>query len=287
LDSHPRHGTKFSQFGNKLQRIAREEEQRDSCIKFAASCARTSASKAIRLSRTLQTQFAEASFSFLSVFFKDVYFLRCVLESTSEATRRVSKIMATTTIEARCNARPTRMAFILPHPDRNLLLSVFARATSLWGGIFNPIVILDDSTRKTNGVHYTMSPPDPYMQMQADMLRAFDPDILVNYSTDPLPPELKPWQHRTFPASSLDWRPLNSDVMSYFVDVFPIFDELWNKEFKGITNPRFKIKFVEKTESEKSLFLAGRFGLYSSDDYYEFLRKSFDAETLVYDSAFR
>jgi hypothetical protein len=195
--------------------------------------------------------------------------------------------MVTTTIEARCNARPTRLAFILPNPDHNLLLSVIARATSLWGGIFNPIIILDDSTRKTSGVHYTMLPPDPYMQIQADMLRAFDPDLLVNYSNDPLPPELKPWQHRTFPASSLDWRPLNRDVMPYFVDVFPIFDELWNKEFKGITNSRFKIKFVEKAESEKSLFLAARFGLYRSDDYYEFLRKNFNAETLAYDSAFR
>ncbi len=63
--------------------------------------------------------------------------------------------MATTTIEARCNARPTRLAFILPNPEPELLLSVIARSTSLWGGIFNPIVILEDSTRKTSGVHYT------------------------------------------------------------------------------------------------------------------------------------
>jgi len=60
-----------------------------------------------------------------------------------------------------------------------------------------------------------------------------------------------------------------------------------DKEFKGITNPRFKIKFVEKAESEKSLFLAARFGLYPSDDYYEFLRRNFNAETLAYDSVFR
>ena len=195
--------------------------------------------------------------------------------------------MATTTIEARCNARPTRLAFVLPKPDRDLLLSVIARATSLWGGIFNPIVILDDSTRKTSGVHYTLLPPDPYMQIQADMLRAFDPDLLISYSNGPLPPELKPWQHRTFPADRLDWRPLNGGVSSYFVDVFPLFDQLWDKEFKGIANPRFKIKFIDKAESEKSLFLAARFGFYSSADYYEFLRKKFNAEMLVYDAAFR
>src|SRR5258708_27770640 len=75
--------------------------------------------------------------------------------------------------------------------------------------------------------------------------------------------------------------------MSNIVDVFRILDELWDKEFKGIANPRVKIKFLDKAESEKSLFLAARFGLYSSDDYYEFLRKNFNAETLVYDAAFR
>jgi len=195
--------------------------------------------------------------------------------------------MATTTIEARCNARPTRLAFILPNPDSDLLLRIIARATILWGGIFNPIVILDDSTRKTRGVHYTMLPPDPYLQIQVDTLRAFDPDLLISYSNNPLPPELKPWEHRTFHADRLDWKPLNRDTVSYFVDIFPILDELWDEEFKGNANPRLKIKFIDKAESEKSLFLAARFGLYSNDDYYEFLRKNFNAEMFVYDDAFK
>jgi hypothetical protein len=195
--------------------------------------------------------------------------------------------MATTTIEARCNARPTRLAFILPHPDRDLLLSVIARATTLWGGLFNPIVILDDSSRKTVGVHYTLFPPEPYLKIQRDILKAFDPDLLINYSDDLLPSELNVWQHLTFPASHLDWTPLNSTLRSYFVDIFPILDDLWDKEFKSVDNPRFKLKFVEKTEAEKSLFLAARFGLYSSNEYYNFLHKNFHAETLAYDATFR
>jgi hypothetical protein len=195
--------------------------------------------------------------------------------------------MATTTIEARCNARPTRLAFILPHPDPALLFSVIARATSLWGGLFNPIIILDDSTRKTAGVHYTLLPPDPYLKVQSDTLKAFDPDLLINYSANPLPPELKAWQHRTFPAERLDWRPWNTDVRSYFVDIFPVLDDLWEREFKGVASPRFKLKFVDKAGAEKSLFLAVRFGLYPSDEYYEFLRKNFNSETFSYDAAFR
>jgi hypothetical protein len=196
-------------------------------------------------------------------------------------------LMATTTIEARCNARPTRLAFILPHPDRALLFSVIARATSLWGGLFNPIIILDGSTRKTAGVHYTRFPPDPYLRVQSDTLKAFDPDLLINYSANPLPPELKAWQHRTFPADCLDWRPVGTNVRSYFVDIFPILGDLWEKELRGVANPRFKLKFVDKAEAATSLFVAARFGLYSSDEYYEFLRKNFNAEAFSYDAAFR
>ena len=110
-------------------------------------------------------------------------------------TFRTSERMGTTTIEARCNARPTRLAFILPRPDRDLLLNVISRATTLWGGIFNPIIILDDATRVARGVHYEMLPPQPYLERQGDILRSFDPDILVNYSDDPLPEALKHFQH--------------------------------------------------------------------------------------------
>ena len=195
--------------------------------------------------------------------------------------------MATTTIEARCNARPTRLAFVLPNPDRALLISVIARATTLWGGLFNPIIILDDSTRKTAGVHYTTFPPDPYLEIQRDTLMAFDPDLLINFSANPLPPELKLWQHRSFPAAALDWRPLNTNVKSYFVDVIPILAALWDKEFRGVANPQFKLKFLDKAEAEKSLYLAARFGLYSRDEYYEFLTKNFNAGSFSYDAAFR
>ncbi|MFZ0913581.1 MAG: hypothetical protein WAN09_09850 [Candidatus Korobacteraceae bacterium] len=194
--------------------------------------------------------------------------------------------MATTTIEAQCNARPTRLAFIIDKPDHDQLNAVFARACSLWGGVFNPIVILDDSTRKTTGRHYQYA-VDPYLQMQADLLKAFDPDLLIKYSEGDLPKELALWKHLCFPSSKLDWNPFGRNVQSYFVDIFPPLHDLWEKEFKGFDKPRFKVKFIEKAEAEKSLLIAARFGLYSSTDYYEFLKLNFKAELLVYDAAFR
>jgi hypothetical protein len=196
--------------------------------------------------------------------------------------------MGTTTIEARCNARPTRLAFIIPKPDRDLLIGVMSRATSLWGGMFNPIVILDDSTRVARGVYHDRFPPqESYIQRQDDILRSFDPDILINYSDDPLPEVLKHFQHRTYPAARLDWNPWGRREMSYFVDVYPVLDELWDREFKGNQSPRIKLRFLEKAASEASLFLAARYGLYSNDGAYDFLTKNFAAEPFTYNAEFK
>lgn len=67
----------------------------------------------------------------------------------------------------------------------------------------------------------------------------------------------------------------------------PILADLWDKEFKVAASPRIKLRFIERAEAQGSLFLAARFGLYSSGEYYESLRKNFHGETLVYDAAFR
>ncbi|MGA8271961.1 MAG: hypothetical protein WB919_10430 [Candidatus Sulfotelmatobacter sp.] len=198
--------------------------------------------------------------------------------------------MSTTTIEARCNARPTRLAFILPTPGRDLLLSVMARATSLWGGMFNPIIILDGSTREVRGRQEEILSRGQYLESQSDLLKAFDPDFLVNFSSDALPEELKKFQHRTFAAENLERRPhgpMQNEVSSYFVDVWLILEELWEKEFKFSAKTSAKIRYVEKSDAAKSLLLAAKYGLYSNDDSYEFLKANFSAEVIVYDAQFK
>src|SRR5580658_2326815 len=106
--------------------------------------------------------------------------------------------MGTTTIDARCNARPTRLAFILPTPDRALLLNIIMRATTLWGGRFNPIVILDGTTQRVAGQRYALAGRDPYLAQQANLLRDFDPDLVIAPTGTILPPELESWEHRAF-----------------------------------------------------------------------------------------
>src|SRR5277367_422427 len=113
--------------------------------------------------------------------------------------------MTTTTIEAQCNARPTRLAFVLPNDDKDLLRTVIARTTNLWGGMLNPIVILDDSNRVIQGRHHELRMRDPYLELQANVLRAFDPDVVINFGPVDLPTEFKEFGHRTHPANVLDW----------------------------------------------------------------------------------
>jgi hypothetical protein len=187
--------------------------------------------------------------------------------------------MGTTTIEARCNARPTRLAFILPTPDRALLLNAITRATTLWGGRFNPIVILDGTTQRVEGRHYTMGGRDPYLTQQANLLREFDPDLLIAPTGTVLPPELQPWEHRAFSNEGLMWDPMNGgQTRSFFVDVQPILRALWDKEFKNVADPAYKFRYVRKADSEADLLLAARFGLYERDFHYQFMTDTFRAE---------
>lgn len=196
--------------------------------------------------------------------------------------------MATTSIEARCNARPTRLAFILPTADRERLISVITRATTLWGGGYNPIVILDDTGRRVVGRQFELGPPSPYLTLKADLLKAFDPDLLISYGDTPLPAELSVWSHRNFPAAALDCDPVGRNkVRSYFVDIKPILDDLWDKEFRNVATPRFKLRYIEKAEAEASLLRAARSGIYPTDDHYEFLKRNFGAEAITDNAEFR
>jgi hypothetical protein len=195
--------------------------------------------------------------------------------------------MPTTTLTAQCNARPSRLAFVLPTPDRKNLFAVIARATSLWGGIYNPIIILDGSTRIVYGIQEERGSEGDYLRSQEAILKAFDPDVLFTFSPEPLPDELKAFQHRTYSAAQLESVSYHNRLVSEFVDVWPVLHDFWEQEFKFSTTPPIKFRFPEKAEAEKSLLIAARFGLYANDNSYEFLRERFGATSFTYDAAFK
>jgi hypothetical protein len=60
-----------------------------------------------------------------------------------------------------------------------------------------------------------------------------------------------------------------------------------DREFKGNQSPRIKLRFLEKAVSEASLFLAAHYGMYLNNDTYEFLIKTFAAESITYNAEFK
>ena len=195
--------------------------------------------------------------------------------------------MATTTIEAQCNARPTRLAFVIPNDDKDLLRTVIARTTNLWGGMLNPIVILDDSNRVIQGRHHEPRMRDPYLELQANVLREFDPDVVINFGPVDLPAEFKEFGHRTHPANVLDWNPWNREIVSYFVDMGPVLEDIWEKNFKWRQDADLNFRYLSKADAEKSIFLSARFGVYANDSNYELLREHFAAKEITYDAEFK
>src|SRR5215472_16401123 len=114
--------------------------------------------------------------------------------------------MSATTIQINYNTRPVRIAFLMDKPDPLTLEKVLALNTSLWGGSLNPVVVLDGSARKQVGAHYTHE-DSTYEQEQLWLLKAFDPDFLINYSNVPLPDYLAPFKGRVFPVDVMRWNP--------------------------------------------------------------------------------
>jgi len=58
------------------------------------------------------------------------------------------------------------------------------------------------------------------------------------------------------------------------------------KEFKSNAEPALK-SVISKGQCEESLLLAAKYGLYTNDDSYEFLKKNFRSGAIVYDAQFK
>lgn len=95
--------------------------------------------------------------------------------------------------------RPSRYAFIVDEHDFDAALQAVSLNTALWGGVYNPIVPLTPAAS------------------QQGLLKAFDPDILVNLTGADLPVDLvKRCQGRILDATALvqtdgrtNWRQLS------------------------------------------------------------------------------
>jgi hypothetical protein len=196
--------------------------------------------------------------------------------------------MTTTTLQIDYNTRPVRLAFVVDKPDPATLEKVFRLNTVLWGGLLNPVVVLDGSARKQVGAHYTYE-DSTYDQEQLGLLKAFDPDILINYSNVQLPPYLAPFKERTFPLEIMRWNPWGTQEVTSFLEVWPFLQQYWRKEFQFLQKPREQYGYIDLDAfGDPRTYLVAQFGSYPEDsDGNTVLANEFEGKLVTYHEDFR
>ncbi len=148
-------------------------------------------------------------------------------------------------------SRPLRLAFFIP-PNKLALRKAIQVNSTLWGGVFNPIIPLFSRAPKAwkEYSHQKISISDRVL----GYVRAFDPDILVNCTTEQLPSYLRDLGRLTISIDDI-WSDFTNEngIPKYGVGVFELLNGIY-KEFFEVKR-RFPSKVLLPTFPEAhSLF---------------------------------
>lgn len=173
--------------------------------------------------------------------------------------------MSLRVLHVSCNIRPARIAFVISKPEPAILEEVFRVSTVLWGGVLNPVVVLDDSTRKKVGRHYQYYDDGPYAEEVRLLLREFDPDLLINFDGSTLPASFDVFKHRTFNKDALRWNPWARGEVPFFLEVWPFLRNYWRDEVRFSKEPPHKFAYMEP-DGQLKTYLTAMFGAFADND---------------------
>lgn len=194
--------------------------------------------------------------------------------------------MSLRVLHVSCNIRPARIAFVIRKPEPAILEEVFRVNTVLWGGVLNPVVVLDDSTRKKVGRHYEYG-DTPYDEEIRLLLREFDPDLLINFDGSALPASFDVFKERTFTKDALRWNPWGKGEVPFFLEVWPFLRNYWRSEVRFSKEPPHKFAYMEPHGPLKT-YLTALFGAFAdNDEGKKALIEHFAAKLVTYDEEFR
>jgi hypothetical protein len=160
--------------------------------------------------------------------------------------------------DIKVKSRPLRLAFLIP-PRKDALQEAIKINSSLWGGVFNPIIPLHPRAPRQWRLH-----ANEKISIQKRILgyiRAFDPDFIVS-DANTLPSYVKDFG-RPIVASSEIWASFYNDqrdaVPSYGVGIFELLNDIYEEFFE--VKRRFPFKIVLPTLPKKhELFWAAAAG---------------------------
>jgi hypothetical protein len=185
-----------------------------------------------------------------------------------------------------CNIRPARIAFVINKAEPAILEDVFRVNTVLWGGLLNPVIVLDDSTRKKTGRQYQYD-ATPYAEEVRLLLREFDPDLLINFDGSILPASFNVFKERTFTKDALHWNPWGRGEVPFFLEVWPFLRNYWRSEVRFSKEPPHQFAYMEPSGPLKT-YLTAVFGAFADDDEgKKVLIEHFGAKLVTYDAEFR
>jgi hypothetical protein len=181
------------------------------------------------------------------------------------------------------NVRPVRVAFLMGKPEHGVLQEIINVNTLLWGGILNPILVLDGSSCPTE-----QFPAYSYDEGILRLLKEFDPDVLIDFSGTEMPSLLNPFKHRTFDRSGLRWDPWGRGEVSFFLEVWPFLSHYWREVHQFLKKPALEFSYPDTSNAgDLRAYLGARFGSYPNDESYKVLANNFEATPFTYDKDFR
>lgn len=189
------------------------------------------------------------------------------------------------TVFLRETIRPTSLAFLIAQPDPALFLKSVEICSRLWGGIYHPIIILDQATRVRVGQQEQWG--DPAETEIVGTLKDFDPDFVVTIGTDDLPPFLS----RMFSSRHLQEADLIHELRpgqraGVFLEVWPFLDRFWRDEIRSGSDDA-GVTLVAAEANELAPFVRAQFGHYSHEGADRLMRERLGARDCKFDAEFR
>lgn len=162
-------------------------------------------------------------------------------------------------------SRPLRLAFLIQPSDRETLKKVFQINSTIWGGTYNPVIPLYRQTPS----HWKEYPKQRinWKEIALGYIQAFDPDIIVNCTSTPLPAYITHLKKITIELDEI-WKEFRAEDKSYSpkyaVGVFELLGDIFDKKFKHVRRFPYRVLLTGEAKS-LSLVWTAWFGQFPDD----------------------
>lgn len=183
-------------------------------------------------------------------------------------------------IYARLKLRPTRIGFLVHPSDKKSLMNIFQINTSLWGGVFNPIIPVFSRPPECWARDHKTSRS---YSVSKGYLRYFEPDVFVEAESGlaekvELPPEFREKFHHKIVALKNFWDNKERGVSgpSLGLSISDILRESYDTERKFILREDHRDHFQTYKGSEYSLAAAAIFGTFLEEGSSKQFRRDYE-----------